>query len=138
MTLTLKVPTHLDGRNPIVGRYTAREVVPVVAGVFAAAGIMAQPHFAPALRVVEAALVGLLGAIIGLIRPGGSDQRLPEGRGAGHREGTEPDAWAASLPRPSGSRSRRSASSHWRISGRPIRRPGGPPRRRRSAEPRRG
>lgn len=59
------------------------------------------------------------------------DQRLPEGRGVGHREGTEPDAWAASLPRPSESRSRRK-------SGRPIRRPGGPPRRRRSAEPRRG
>jgi hypothetical protein len=39
------------------------------------------------------------------------DQRLPEGRGAGHREGTEPDAWAASAPRPSVSRSRRSVSS---------------------------
>src|SRR5579871_4026280 len=71
MTLTLKVPTHLDGRNPIMGRYTAREVVPVVAGVFPAMGILAQPHLAPAIRVVEAMLVALLGVIIGLIRPGG-------------------------------------------------------------------
>jgi hypothetical protein len=36
------------------------------------------------------------------------DQRLSEGRGSGHREGTQPDGWAASLPRPSVSRSRRS------------------------------
>jgi len=71
MSLILKVPTHLDGRNPIVGRYTARDLVPVVAGVFGAAGVLGQPHLLPAARVGEALVVALLGGAIGLVRPGG-------------------------------------------------------------------
>jgi len=71
MSLILKVPTHLDGRNPIVGRYTARDLVPVVAGVFGAAGVLGQPHLLPAARVGEALAVTLLGGATGLVRPGG-------------------------------------------------------------------
>jgi len=74
MSLILKVPTHLDGRNPIVGRYTARDLVPVVAGVFGAAGVLGQPHLLPAARVGEALAVTLLGGTIGLVRP--SDRSL--------------------------------------------------------------
>jgi len=71
MSLILKVPTHLDGRNPIVGRYTARDLVPVVAGVFGAAGVLGQAHLPPPARVGEALAVALLGGATGLVRPGG-------------------------------------------------------------------
>ncbi len=70
MSLILKVPTHLDGRNPIVGRYTARDLVPVVAGAFGAAGVLGQPHLLPPARVGEALAVAVLGGAVGLVRPG--------------------------------------------------------------------
>src|SRR5438067_9266330 len=69
MSLILTVPTHLDGRNPIVGRYTARELVPVVAGVFAAAGVLGQPHLLPPARIGEALAVAVLGALRGWCAP---------------------------------------------------------------------
>lgn len=71
MSLILTVPTHLDGRNPLVGRYTARELVPVVAGIFAAAGVLGQPHLLLPARMGEALAVAVLGGAAGLVRPGG-------------------------------------------------------------------
>jgi hypothetical protein len=71
MSFILKVPTHLDGRNPIVGRYTARELVPVVAGAFGAAGVLGQPHLPAPVRIAEAVTVVALGGAAGLVRPGG-------------------------------------------------------------------
>lgn len=93
MSLILKVPTHLDGRNPIVGRYTARDLVPVVAGVFGAAGVLGQPHLLPAARVGEALVVALLGGATGLVRPG--DRSLVAwGRlAATHLLGERTSAW---------------------------------------------
>ncbi len=71
MSPILKVPTHLDGRNPIVGRYTARELVPVVAGAFGAAGVLGQPHLPAPVRIGEAVAIVALGGAAGLVRPGG-------------------------------------------------------------------
>ncbi len=71
MTFMLKVPTHLDGRNPIVGRYTTRDLVPVVAGAFGAAGVLGQPHLLTPVRIGEALAVVVLGGATGLVRPGG-------------------------------------------------------------------
>lgn len=94
MPLILKVPTHLDGRNPIVGRYTAREVVPVVAAVFAAAGVMAQPRVTLAVRLVEVLALVPLGVAVGLVRPSGRSL-LAWGRLAVvHRSGARSFAWA--------------------------------------------
>jgi len=94
MSLILKVPTHLDGRNPIVGRYTARELVPVVAGVFGAAGVLGQPHLLLPARVGEALAVALLGGATGLVRP--SDRSLVAwGRlAATHLLGERTSVWA--------------------------------------------
>jgi len=93
MSLILKVPTHLDGRNPIVGRYTARDLVPVVVGVFGAAGVLGQPHLLAAARVGEALAVALLGGATGLVRPG--DRSLVAwGRlAATHLLGERTSAW---------------------------------------------
>lgn len=71
MSVILKVPTHLDGRNPLVGRYTAREIVPIVIGIFGAAGVMTQPHPAALTRAGEALTLLLIGSLTGLVRPGG-------------------------------------------------------------------
>ncbi len=93
MSLILKVPTHLDGRNPIVGRYTARELVPVVAGVFGAAGVLGQPHLPPPARVGEALAIAVVGGAAGLVRPG--DRSLVAwGRlAATHLLGERTSAW---------------------------------------------
>jgi len=101
MSLILKVPTHLDGRNPIVGRYTARDLVPVVAGVFGAAGVLGQPHLLPAARVGEALAVALLGGATGLVRP--SDRSLVAwGRlAATHLLGERTSAWTLPSTPPS-------------------------------------
>ncbi len=93
MSLILKVPTHLDGRNPIVGRYTARELVPVVAGVFGAAGVLGQPHLLLPARVGEALAVALLGSATGLVRPGGRSLLAWGRRAATHLLGTRTSAW---------------------------------------------
>src|SRR2546428_8538941 len=98
MSLTLKVPTHLDGRNPIVGRYTAREVVPVVAGVFGAAGAIGQPHLAPTVRTGEALAVVLLGILAGLVRPGGRSLVVWGRLAVAHLLGERSSAWAPSAP----------------------------------------
>ncbi len=93
MSFILKVPTHLDGRNPIVGRYTARELVPVVAGAFGAAGVLGQPHLAAPVRVGEAVAVVALGGAAGLVRPGGRSL-LAWGRlAATHALGERASTW---------------------------------------------
>lgn len=93
MSLILKVPTHLDGRNPLVGRYTARDLVPVVAGVFAAAGVLGQPHLALPVRVGEALAVALLGGATGLVRPGGRSLVAWGRCAATHLLGARTSAW---------------------------------------------
>ncbi len=98
MSLTLKVPTHLDGRNPIVGRYTARELIPVVAGAFGAAGVLGQPHLTAPVRVGEALAVVALGGAAGLVRPGGRSL-LAWGRlAATHALGERVSTWTPPSP----------------------------------------
>ncbi len=94
MSLILKVPTHLDGRNPLVGRYTARDLVPVVAGVFAAAGVLGQPHLVLPVRIGEALAVALLGGATGLVRPGGRSLVAWGRLAATHLLGARTSAWA--------------------------------------------
>jgi len=93
MSFTLKVPTHLDGRNPIVGRYTARELVPVVAGAFGAAGVLGQPHLAAPVRIGEAVAVVALGGAAGLVRPGGRSLVAWGRLAATHALGERASAW---------------------------------------------
>src|SRR5579875_3915202 len=101
MSLTLKVPTHLDGRNPIVGRYIARELVPVVAGVFGAAGVLGQPHLLPPVRIGEALAVAALGGALGLVRPGGRSLVAWGRLAATHLLGGRTATWAPpALPVP--------------------------------------
>lgn len=94
MSLTLKVPTHLDGRNPLVGRYTARELVPVVAGVFGATGVLGQSHLLLPTRVGEALAIAALGGAAGLVRPGGRSLVAWGRLAVTHRLGERTSAWA--------------------------------------------
>jgi len=93
MSLILKVPTHLDGRNPIVGRYTARELVPVVAGAFGAAGVLGQPHLSAPVRVGEALAVVALGGAAGLVRPAGRSLTAWGRLAMAHLLGQRTSAW---------------------------------------------
>jgi len=93
MTFILKVPTHLDGRNPIVGRYTTRELVPVVAGVFGAAGVLGQPHLLTPVRIGEALAVVALGGATGLLRPGGRSLVDWGRRATTHALGARSSVW---------------------------------------------
>lgn len=101
MSLTLKVPTHLDGRNPLVGRYTARELVPVVAGVFAAAGVLSQPHLPPPTRIGEALAVVALGSATGLARPRGRSLAVWGRLAVTHLLGERVSTWAPPSSPPS-------------------------------------
>jgi len=93
MSLILKVPTHLDGRNPIVGRYTARELVPVVAGAFGAAGVLGQPHLSAPVRIGEAVAVVALGGAAGLVRPAGRSLAAWGRLATTHALGERASAW---------------------------------------------
>ncbi len=98
MTFMLTVPTHLDGRNPIVGRYTARDLVPVVAGMFGAAGVLGQPHLLAPVRIGEALAVVALGGATGILRPGGRSLVDWGRRATTHALGERSSVWAPPAP----------------------------------------
>lgn len=94
MSLIFKVPTHLDGHNPIMGRYTARELVPVVVGIFSAAGVLGQSHLPPSIRIGEALTLAILGGTFGLVRPRGRSLAVWGRCAAAHLLGARASVWA--------------------------------------------